>query len=526
MRRYILLLVVVLMGVALAAGTLWAQAGVFFPVQLIDHNPVLPLESPSPAAYEPRYISGFGQDGEFTIFFEDRSDNGRIYFASTTTGPTGFPVTATATNIADTHFVVKDWPVTLDGTSYAYRAWASVGNVPEHHFYVSNDLANWTLVSTFTVTNRPPLTSTVYGSVYYGFHDVIQINGTYYAFAETNNARTVLVSSTTGTDDWFAFASLGSFATSPGFGPLQLPEGVGVGWTSSGAFFDLGYDRGYGKIYVDPRDSQFYLAVNTAAKASLPPAELEAAFINPDNWTWHDGTTGPAADPILTENLIHDLREAWLVPISDAAHPDNGWTVIYDADFGPDRGDKALGYAMLNPPPLPDEYDFGDAPGFPTTLAENGARHKIVSGFFMGREIDSEADGQPDATATGDDLAGVDDEDGVTFIAAPRQCATATLQVLVPQAGKLDAWMDFNGDGDWDDAGEQIFTSQDLALYDNRLDFFVPCDAVLTPIFARFRLSSTGGLSYTGLANDGEVEDYQITIAQRQREIYLPLVMR
>ena len=304
---------------------------------------------------------------------------------------------------------------------------------------------------------------------------------------------------------------------------MQLPVGIGYGWTPSGAFFDLGHDRGYGKIYADPRDSQFYLAVNTAAKSSLQPAAFETAFINPDNWTWHDGSTGPASNPILTENLVHDLREAWQVPSSDA---DSGWTVVYDADFGPERGSKALGYAILNPPALPDEYDFGDAPGFPTTLAENGAQHKVVAGFFMGREIDSEPDGQPASAAMGDDLSAVDDEDGVTFVISPVQCATATVQVMVPQAGKLDAWIDFNGDGDWDDIGEQIFASQDLVMYSNNLAFPVPCDAVLIPVFARFRLSSTGGLSYTGLAKDGEVEDYQITIAQHQQEIYLPLVTR
>jgi hypothetical protein len=522
-KRYALLVAVVLGGIGLAALTLRAQAGMFYPVQLLDFNPVLPLENPDPLQSQPRYVSGFGQDDEFTVFFEDRNDNGRIYFVTTTSGPTGFPITPTATNVTDTHFLVKDWPVTVEGTTYAYRAWASVGNNPDHHFYVSNNLTDWTLISTFTITNKPPITDSVFGHVYYGFHDVIQINGTYYAFAETNNARTVLVSSTTGTDDWFAFASLGSYANSPAFGPLQLPEGVGSGWTARGSFFDLGDDRGYGKIYADPRDSQFYLAVNTAAKSSLPPAELEAAFINPENWTWHDGSTGPASNPILTENLVHDLRESWLVPTSD---PSQGWLVIYDGDYGAERGGKSLGYAYLLPPPLPAEYDFGDALGFPTTLAENGARHKLVSGFFMGREIDAETDGQPDAAATGDDLANVDDEDGVTFIVSPRQCETATVQITVPRAGKLDAWMDFNGDGDWDDAGEQIFASQDLALYDNRLDFAVPCDASLTPVFARFRLSSAGGLSYDGPADDGEVEDYLVTIAQRERQIFLPLVIR
>jgi hypothetical protein len=174
-----------------------------------------------------------------------------------------------------------------------------------HHFYVSNDLATWTLVSMFTIPNAPGFTD-AHGWVYYGFHDVIELNGTYYAFAESNQSQTMIVRSANGDDVWEAFASVGGQA---GWGPLELPAGASYGWTPSGSFVDLGHDRGYGKIYVDRRDSDFYLAVNTAAKPSLPPADLEAAFINPANWTWHDGTTGPAANPILSGTTEHDLRE-------------------------------------------------------------------------------------------------------------------------------------------------------------------------------------------------------------------------
>ena len=168
----------------------------------------------------------------------------------------------------------------------------------------------------------------------------------------------MLVRSTNGDDVWEAFASVGG---RPGWGPLELPAGESYGWTPSGSFVDLGHDRGYGKIHVDPRDSNFYLAVNTAAKASLPPADLEAAFIDPANWTWHDGTTGPAANPILSETSEHDLRECWVVPNSD---PDADWVIIYDADYGSTDGGKALGYATLAPPVPPlttayvdDDYD-------------------------------------------------------------------------------------------------------------------------------------------------------------------------
>jgi len=41
----------------------------------------------------------------------------------------------------------------------------------------------------------------------------------------------------------------------------------------------------------------------------------------------------------------------------------------------------------------------------------------------------------------------------------------------------------------------------------------VPETAALTPqAFARFRFSSAGGLSYTGAASDGEVEDYAVAV--------------
>ncbi len=337
-------------------------AGTFGPITVTDQTPTAPLANPVPSSFQPRYISGFGSDNSFTVFFEDRDAGNTISYVSTTSGPTGFPASATATNVTDTHFVVKDWPINIGGTDYAYRAWGSVGNNMDHHFYVSNDLTNWTLVSTFTIPNAAGFTGAK-GWVYYGFHDVIQLNGTYYAFAESNQSQTMLVRSANGDDVWEAFASVGG---RPGDGPLELPAGVAFGWTPSGSFVDLGHDRGYGKIHVDPRDNNFYLAVNTAAKASLPPSDLEAAFINPANWTWYDGTTGPAANPILSATSEHDLRECWVVPNSD---PDADWVIVYDADFGSADGGKALGYATLSPPtPPPDtvcvDDDFtGSSPG-------------------------------------------------------------------------------------------------------------------------------------------------------------------
>lgn len=195
--------------------------------------------------------------------------------------------------------------------------------------------------------------------MYYGFHDVIQINGTYYAFAESNQSQTMLVRSTNGDDVWEAFASVGGPEATDG--PLQLPSGVTSGWTPSGSFFDFGDDRGWGKIHIDPRDQYFYLAVNTATLTSMSPVDFETAFLDMDNWTWHDDTTGPAASPIMTATIEHDLRENWLVPTSD---PTQGWVIIYDADYGPADGDKALGYTMLPDPTAISLTEFQARPTF------------------------------------------------------------------------------------------------------------------------------------------------------------------
>ena len=100
------------------------------------------------------------------------------------------------------------------------------------------------------------------------------------------------------------------------------------------------------------------------------------------------------------------------------------------------------------------EVDFGDAPDptYPTLLASDGARHVIVSGLYLGAGVDGDADGQPDATATGDDNDGNDDEDGVVFTSSLIPGYTASVDVTASAPGTLNAWMDFNGDGDWADA--------------------------------------------------------------------------
>jgi ELWxxDGT repeat protein len=173
------------------------------------------------------------------------------------------------------------------------------------------------------------------------------------------------------------------------------------------------------------------------------------------------------------------------------------------------------------PPPV---EDFGDAPdpGYPTLLASDGARHEIGLLWLGGVPDvapDAEPDGLPSAAADGDDLDGDDDEDGVAFLDYLVEGGTTRLRVTAtcepefgPCAPHLDAWIDFDANGDWGDTGEQVFTAVALAEGENLLEFDTPLGAALGPTYTRFRLSQLGGLLPFGGATDGEVEDYAVDI--------------
>jgi large repetitive protein len=166
--------------------------------------------------------------------------------------------------------------------------------------------------------------------------------------------------------------------------------------------------------------------------------------------------------------------------------------------------------------------DFGDAPASYSTQGAGAASHVVnpLSPLMLGSCVDTEPDGQPSAGADGDDNgvgtsrigSCVDDEDGVAFLTPLAACQTAQVTVTASGPAKLDAWVDFNNDGDFNDAGEQVFASQTLTAGANALTFNVPCAAVSATTYSRFRLSSAGGLGPAGAAPDGEVEDYAVNV--------------
>jgi uncharacterized repeat protein (TIGR01451 family) len=170
--------------------------------------------------------------------------------------------------------------------------------------------------------------------------------------------------------------------------------------------------------------------------------------------------------------------------------------------------------------------DYGDAPtslvsiDAALTNTYGSASHQNDEVTFLGLRVDSEPANQPNFNADGDDNNGTpNDEDGVTFpmVGTTRVLSVGTSNNLTIKAsvpGFLNAWIDWNQDGDWIDSGEQIATNNSLTAGNNNLSITVPNNAPHGATYARFRFSTTSGVASTGdTTNNGEVEDYQVNIA-------------
>ena len=95
--------------------------------------------------------------------------------------------------------------------------------------------------------------------------------------------------------------------------------------------------------------------------------------------------------------------------------------------------------------------DFGDAPE-----SYGLASHYIIlTTRYLGTQPDAEGTPQYSQEADGDDRSGNDDEDGVTF-PDMIQGTKVTVRIDIVGSGRLNGWMDWNGDGDFDDFNEKV----------------------------------------------------------------------
>ncbi|MFK7822106.1 MAG: GEVED domain-containing protein, partial [Planctomycetaceae bacterium] len=176
----------------------------------------------------------------------------------------------------------------------------------------------------------------------------------------------------------------------------------------------------------------------------------------------------------------------------------------------------------------PPSLDFGDAPSaYPTLSSANGASHVVDGITFLGNFVDREADGSPSVGADADDNTGLPDDDGA-FFGTVLTNSRNTLGVLASVDGYVNAWIDFNRDGDWDDNGENIvsdaFVSAGLdeieyTLSANRFGFSFgnKLNVNYGPTYARVRFAQQPNVATTptGNAPNGEVEDHVVLVASR-----------
>ena len=212
---------------------------------------------------------------------------------------------------------------------------------------------------------------------------------------------------------------------------------------------------------------------------------------------------------------------AWTLP---ATVQPGTWRVVVRGEEGTEGTVTHSNFVDITVRQAPQDHGdapdgaFGTAPGdYRTRLEDDGPRHGIDADLRLGAELDAEADGLGTAPdATGDDVDGVDDEDGVAFTTelAPGLAANAAVEALNATGAPayLNAWVDFDADGDFGGPGEQIAADLPLASGTASLDFAVPAGSTIGATVARFRYSTQTGLGPNGAAADGEVEDHAVTI--------------
>jgi len=198
-------------------------------------------------------------------------------------------------------------------------------------------------------------------------------------------------------------------------------------------------------------------------------------------------------------------------------------------------GGKGISYHSIGVMFEVDPLDWGDAPDTyltsgPIGSANEGAAHALPTNIPVGDSVllgssiylgtnapDPDPSGQPSVDGLGDDDNGStpDDEDGVTIpTLTPNAGSTFAIELMASQTGFLNAWLDWNQNGQFDSTEMISSNDQIIAAGLNTLNITVPTGVNVGNTFARFRVcgSTNDCNSPGGLAADGEVEDYQVVI--------------
>lgn len=297
--------------------------------------------------------------------------------------------------------------------------------------------------------------------------------------------------------------------------PIDLSPQIGGGLSAYGFPEPMMSADGRTISYLVKRENGDLVGLySVPVDGSEPPRLLHPPV--PDEGTINKSNSAFRIGPRGTVVMVHDddplssppqVVQLYASISSTAASRDKALVMILDDD---------LLVADFGDAPTSDQTGF--AHSYPVSLEQNGARHTVGS-LFLGGGVDVEVDGVYDSStnppATGDDIDEGATDSGITArstIVTSEHETVTSFEVVVSGPGKIDAWIDFNRDGDWDDPGEQIFAAQSIQSGRNLLSAEIPAGAGDGPTAARFRLSTNGGLGPTGAASDGEVEDYWLTL--------------
>ena len=189
---------------------------------------------------------------------------------------------------------------------------------------------------------------------------------------------------------------------------------------------------------------------------------------------------------------------------------------------------------------IADDYDLGDAPDISTSTANGDYQTTFDNGGAGHAFTDTDDDSQNDISlgtlwdfddgslqnigANSDNVDNNNDEDGVTWTDTFVRGGSLDLAVTItkdPESTlvglQLYAWADWNQDGDWNDAGEQVILDSTALPSTQNYSIAVPADASVGNTYLRVRACSNVGCnSPQGLAGDGEVEDYFLTVVAPQ----------
>jgi hypothetical protein len=273
---------------------------------------------------------------------------------------------------------------------------------------------------------------------------------------------------------------------------------------------------------VDPFEATAGSGVDDS---SIDPT-ASAANANKVTITRNGTTLVRGTDYVLSYDALNDtlaiipLTGVWQLNSTYVITLDNSATGIKDLAGNSLKANRAngttsftirLGASGSGGGPTVSTMDFGDAPSRYPVSSPTGASHTVTAGFQLGAIVTVEPNGLASANATGDN-----GDDGVVFVNGAsvfRGRTTTQVSVVASQAGIVNAWIDFNADGDWDDPFEQIVTDEVLVGgVQETLTYSVPDNAAIGTTFARFRLNKEGNLGPTGPALNGEVEDYLVNI--------------